>query len=168
MFIWIGIRKTRKTDDSLGSGTKLLLPSLTLGFSTQEERDTIFTMLTVRPSSALNSLIQPTRARTPQSTNCTGLAQVRKINSLRCSSNLNSLFLFKIIKNPHPSLSGMTSFTSPFPIWGFYCDISDCHIHPVRSWTPVLMSAPTHALRRKVLSLSKPKDKIYIKRKMII
>ena len=38
------------------------------------------------------------------------------------------------------SASGMTSFTSPvlFPIWGFYCDISDCHIRPARAWTPAL------------------------------
>ena len=25
-----------------------------------------------------------------------------------------------------------------FPIWGFYCDISNCHIRPPRAWTPVL------------------------------
>ena len=57
----------------------------------------------------------------------TGLAQVWKINLLCLSSNLNSLLLCKITKNPRPSLPGMTSFTSPvkFPIWGFYCD---CHI----------------------------------------
>ena len=118
-------------------------------------------MLTVRPSSALNSLTQPTR--TLQSTNLTGLAQVRKINLLRLSPNLNSLLLFKITKNPSPSLPGMMSFTPPviFPIWGFYCDICDCHILPARAWTPALMSAPTHALSRKVLGLSKPKDKIY-------
>ena len=41
MFIRIGIRKTRNTDESLGSGTKLLLPSLSLGFQ-HEERETQF------------------------------------------------------------------------------------------------------------------------------
>ena len=99
----------------------------------------------------------------PRSTNCTGLAQVRKINSLRLSPNLNSPLLFKIAKNPSPSLTGMISFKSPglFPIWGFYCDICDCHILPASAWTPALISAPTHALSRKVLSLTKPKDKIY-------
>ena len=40
IFTRIGIRKTRNTDDSLGSGTKLLLPSWILGFSTQGERHT--------------------------------------------------------------------------------------------------------------------------------
>ena len=119
-------------------------------------------MLTVLPSSALKSLTQQTRVRAPRSLQ-TGLAQVQKINSLRRSSNLKSLFLFKITKNPSPSLPGMTSFTSPvlFPIWGFHGDICDCHILPARAWTPALMSAPIHALSRKVLSLTKTKDKIY-------
>ena len=39
-------RNTRNTDDSLVSGTKLLLPSWLLGIR-HEERDTVFTMLTV-------------------------------------------------------------------------------------------------------------------------
>ena len=57
----------------------------------------------------------------------------------------------------------MTSFTSPvtFPTWSFYWDIYYCHILRARAWTPALMSAPTHALSRKVLSLTKTKDKIY-------
>ena len=72
-------------------------------------------------------------------------------------------FFFKITKNPSPSLLGMTSFTSPvtFLIWGFYYDILDYHILPEHAGTPALMSSPTHALSRKVLSLTKPKDKIY-------
>ena len=42
--IRIGIPKnTRNTDDSLGSGTKLLLPSWLLGFR-HEKKETIFTM----------------------------------------------------------------------------------------------------------------------------
>ena len=164
MFVRIGIRKTRNTDDSLGSGTKLLLPSLSLGFSTRGERETHnFSMLTVRPLSALHSLTQLTCMRILQSTNCAGLAKVRKINLLRLSSNLKALLFFKITKNPSPSLPGMTSFTSPvvFSICDFYCDIWDCHILPARAWTPALMSAAAHALIRKVLSLIKPKDKIY-------
>ena len=95
----------------------------------------------------------------------TGLASPtsEKIYMLRLSPNLNSLLLFKIVKNPSPSLPGMTSFTSPvlFPIWVFDCEICDCHILPARAWTPALMSAPTHELSLKVLSLTKPKDKIY-------
>ena len=127
-------RNKRNTDDSLGSGTKHLLPFKFKFFDTWRERHN-FSMLTVRPSSALNSLTQPMRVRTSQSTNWTGLAQVRKINSLRLSPNLNSLLLFKITKNPSPSLPGMMSFTSPalFTILVFYCDICDCHILPAHA-----------------------------------
>ena len=85
------------------------------------------------------------------------------------SKSLLPAFFFKITKNRSPSLPGMTLFTSPvlFPIWGFYCDICDCHILPARAWTPTLMSASTYALSQKVLSLTTPKLR-YIKRKMII
>ena len=98
MFIRIGIKKNKKrnTDDSLGLGTKLLLPSLSFGFR-HKEREAQFSMLTVRPSS-----VDPINARvhTPQSTNWTGLAQVRKINSLRPASNLNSLLSSRSLRIP--------------------------------------------------------------------
>ena len=119
-------------------------------------------MLTVRPSSAWTHWPNQ-RTCASSCPHYTGLTQVRKINLLRLSSNLNWLLFFKITKNPSPSLPGMTSFTSPvsFPVRFFYCDICDCHILPACVLTPALMSAPTHALSRKVLSLTKPKDKIY-------
>ena len=73
------------------SGRKLLLPSWLLGFSTQGERDSIFTMLNVptfyivlqstltelsAQSQNLNSLTQQTRVH-PVDHNSTGLAQIR-------------------------------------------------------------------------------------------
>ena len=107
--------------------------TLSLGFQ-HEDRETQFFyadcsfIVSSQLTDTINSF-----ARTPQSTNGTSLAQVRKINSLRLSPNLNSLLLFKIPWNPSPSLPRMTSFKSPvpFPIRGFYCDICDCHILPV-------------------------------------
>ena len=42
MFIRIGILKTRDTDDSLGTGMKLLLPSLSLGFRHEEREKQFF------------------------------------------------------------------------------------------------------------------------------
>ena len=140
MFIRIGIRKTRNTDDFLGSGTKLLLPSLSLGFSTRRERETQFFYADC--SSIVSfQLTDSTNARALSIVHkFTGLTQVRKIYSHHLSPNLNSLLLFKITKNPSPSLPGMTSFTSPvtFPHWSFYCDICDCHILPARAWTAAL------------------------------
>ena len=127
-------KNTQNTDDSLGPGTKLLLPSLSLGFR-HEERETQFFYADC--SFIISSqLTDPnnTCARTPQSTNWTGLTQVWKINSLRLSSNLNSLLLFKITKNPSPSLPGMTSFTSPsfisylgFLLWHLWLSYPPSH-----------------------------------------
>ena len=58
----------------------------------------------------------------------------------------------------------MTSFTSPGhnPIWDFYFDISEWHMLPASAWTPALMFHLTNpCTKRKVLSLTKPKSKIY-------
>ena len=54
-------------------------------------------------------------------------------NRLDSSKPKSQLTVF--FSNPRilsSSLPGMTSFTSlvPFHIWGFYCDICDCHIRP--------------------------------------
>ena len=51
---------------------------------------------------------------------------------------------------------------SHFTIWDFYFDISEWHILPARAWTPALMLHLTNlCTKRKVLSLTKPKSKIY-------
>ena len=48
------------------------------------------------------------------------------------------------------------------PIWDFYFDISEWHILSARTWTPALMLHLTNpCAKRKVLSLTKPKGKIY-------
>ena len=70
-------------------------------------------------------LTQPTRgARSAQSS----------LASPRSESQL--LFFFKFPKSS--ALPRITSFTSPakFPLWGFYYDISDCHIRLACTWTP--------------------------------
>ena len=49
-----------------------------------------------------------------------------------------------------------------FSIWDFYFDISEWHILPARVWTPALMLHLTNpCAKQKVLSLTKPKGKIY-------
>ena len=99
------------------SGPKLLLPSLSLGFSTQGERErererhththTIFTMLTI-PSG-------PTTHGASRRPHWTGLAQVQKINSLRLGLNLDCYFS-KITQNPQPIASGHDVIHIPCPI----------------------------------------------------
>ena len=50
----------------------------------------------------------------------------------------------------------------PIPIWDFYSDISEGHILSTRAWTLALMLHLTNpCAKRKVLSLTKPKGKIY-------
>ena len=57
-------------------------------------------------------------------------------------------------RHPHPLI--------PVPIWDFYFDISEWHILSERAWTPALMLQLTNPCsKRKVLSLTKPKGKIY-------
>ena len=54
-----------------------------------------------------------------------------------------------------------TSLVS-IPIWDFYFDYSEWHIHSVRAWTPALMLHLTNpCTKRKVLILTKLKGKIY-------
>ena len=51
---------------------------------------------------------------------------------------------------------------SYFSLWDFYFDISEWHVLPGRAWTPALMLHLTNpCAKRKVLSLTKPKGKIY-------
>ena len=114
------------------SGTKLLLPSWLLGFR-HEERETQFLLCWLflhRPSvnspvelsaqnQNLNSLTQQTR----------GASRRPQLVWPRPETNFNWLFFSKITKISSPSFPGMaSSHPSPFPIWGFYYDICDCHI----------------------------------------
>ena len=162
MFIRIGIRKTGNTDDLLGSGTKLLLPSLSLGFR-HEKRETQF--FYVDCSSTVSFQLT-------DSTNACVHPAVKKLDSPRpgpknqlASSKFKSQ-LTAFIQNhleSQPITSGHDVIHIPSPI--FYLGFLLWHLwflHPLRAraWTPALMSAPTHALSRKVLSLTKPKDKI--------
>ena len=74
---------------------------MTFRFSTRGERHTIFTMLTVRPASGLNSLTQPTRVH-PAANNWTRLGP-------NCS-------FWKITQNPQPIASGNDVIHIPSPI----------------------------------------------------
>ena len=158
MFLRIGIRKTPNTDDSLGSGTKLLLLSLSLGFR-HEERETQFFYadcssivtdpINVHAHSAVHKLHWPHPGP--------------KINSLRLSPNIISLLLFRITKNPSPSFPGMTSFTSPSPI--SYLGFLLWHLwlsHPPRARVNTYVNVCTYPCTKpKGSKLTKPKDKIY-------
>ncbi len=98
MFIRIGIRKTRNTDDSLGPGTKLLLPSLSLGFRHEKRETHNFSMLS---NSQLSTHWLNQRARAPRSPQ-TSLASPRSKNQLASSSlkSQHTAFFFKSLRIP--------------------------------------------------------------------
>ena len=106
----------------IGSGTKLLFTFLSLRLSDmRRERHNFF----------LCWLFLLTLPRVAHF-----LDPKNQLPSSRLESKL-TLF-FQIPKSS--ALPGMTPFMSlvSFPIRGFYCDISDCHIHPACVWTPAL------------------------------
>ena len=126
----LGIPKyTKHWRLSFGSGTKLLLPSLSLGFR-HEERETIFLCwLFVHRQLSIHWLNQ--RARTLQF--ITGPASPRSKNELASSKSKSQLTAFiQITKNPAHRFRAWRHSNPQFhfPTGVFYCDICDCHILP--------------------------------------
>ena len=108
-------------------------------------------MLTTFTSSALN----PTNARRPSRTKSTSLGGPRKSTFFfrgRNSTNCSFLNLRPRFRNTLVTI----------PIWDFYFDVSEWHIFSARAWTPALVLHLTNqCAKRNVLSLTKPKGKIY-------
>ena len=88
-----------------------------------------------------------------------------KVNFLLRRQKLDSLTFLKNPPNPPRTLSVHDVIHIPLVTlspWDFYFDISEWHILPARAWTPALMLHLTNpCAKRKVLSLTKPKGKIY-------
>ena len=96
-----------------------------------EERETQFL-------SMLTFLSDPATCSTPPQT--TGLASASSENQLLSSSVESQLTVFFQIpkSSAHRFRAWRHSRPRSFPIWGFYCDICDCHILPACAWTPAL------------------------------
>ena len=151
---YIGIRK-----HEIYSGTKLLFTFLSLKVFLHEERGTIFLcwlllhrQLSTQPTRGARSaqicLVSPSSqsrlARSETGTQLTAFSQISE-------SSAHTIGAWR-----HPR-SLVT-----IPIWDFYFDISEWHILSARAWTPALMLHLTNpCAKRKVLSLIKPKGKIY-------
>ena len=83
-------------------------------------------------------------------------------NSTLSFGGRNSTLCF--FSNLSPRFRCVTSPVSPglISIWDFYFDISEWHILSARAWTHALMLHLTNpCAKRKLLSLTKPKGKIY-------
>ena len=112
MFIRVGIRKTRSKHWRLSwFRYETFITFFKFWFFDTRRETHNFSMLTVRPSSALNSLTQPMRTRSPQS--ITGLASPRSRNQLGSSK----------------SKSQLTAFSKSLRIPA-HCFRAWCHSHP--------------------------------------
>ena len=138
----------------IGSCTKLLFTFLSLRFfNMRRERHNFFRcwlsiwshhvrhisytqidLASARSKNPLASSKCETQLQLTQTTRGARSAQSR-LASPRSESQLTGFF-FK----PHKILSAsghdVIHVPGPFPIWGLYCDISDCKIRPARAWTP--------------------------------
>ena len=92
------------------------------------------------------------------------LASPRSESQLSRSDTGTQLTAFSQIpkSSAHPFGHDVITSLATFPIWEFYFDICEWRIYPARAWTPALMLHLTNpCAKRKVLSLTKPKVKIY-------
>ena len=115
----------------IGSGRKLFITFLSLRFfdMRREKHNFLLCWLFHLTPPRAAHFVDPNWSRLDETKN--------RLPSARLESQLTAFF--PISKSLAP-LPGMTSFPFPvlFSIWGFYCDISDCHIRPARAWTPAL------------------------------
>ena len=87
-----------------------------------------------------------------------GLDKLRKSTVFFQGRNSNNWLFFAhasdVWRHSHPLVT--------ITIWDFYFDICEWHILPACTWTPALMLHLTNpCAKQKVLSLTKPKGKIY-------
>ena len=156
--MWNGHRESKNTKlYEIGSGTKLLFTFLSLKVFRHEERETqsfyadcfshrqLSTQPTCGTHSAQSRLASTSPERQPSrsdiGTQLTAFSQI--------SAHASSAW-----RQPYHLV--------PIPIRDFYFDISEWHILSAHAWTPVLMLHLTNPCTKwKVLSLTKPKGKIY-------
>ena len=139
----------------IGSGTKLFI-TIELKVIRHEERE-------AQSFYADFSICSPPRAA-PSRKLLVWSRRAPKVNLLTPRQELNSL---PFLKSPKSSAhaSGAWCHSQPLipnPLWDFYFNITEWHILSARAWTAALMLHLTNpCAKRKVLSLTKPKGKIY-------
>ena len=98
----------------------------------------------------------------PTTTTC-GIRHKASTNSESQPSSSEAKTQLTFLKSqPTLPVRDVTHHLVPTSIWDFYFDISEWHILPAHAWTPALMLHLTNpCAKRKVLSLTKLKGKIY-------
>ena len=154
--MWNRHRESEINDShEIGSGTKLYYLWLK-GYSTWGERDTIFLcwlllhrQLSTQPTRGVRSAQIRLASRWSESQLSRSEAGTQLTAFSQISAHASGAW-----RHPHPLFQ--------IPIWDFYFDIYEWHILSAHVWTPALMLHLTNpCTKRKVLSLTKPKGKIY-------
>ena len=155
--MWNRHRESKNTKlYEIGSGTKLLFTFLSLKVFRHEERETqsFYADCFYIVSSQTNQRAAP-------------LAQSRLASPSSESQPSSSEAGTQLTAFAQISAHASGAWRHPntlvrIPIWDFYVDISEWHILSARAWTPALMLHLTNPrAKRKVLSLTKPKGKMY-------
>ena len=153
---YIGIRKHEILRNWFRYETFIHLFALKVFFSTRWERDTIFLCW---PLLHRQLSTQPTRSarsahRRLASTSSESQPSSSEVGTQLTAFSQISAHASGAWRHPNTLVS--------IPIRDFYFDIFKWHILSVRAWTPALMLHLTKpCAKRKVLSLTKPKGKIY-------
>ena len=140
----------------IGSGTKLFI-TLELKVIRHEERE-------AQPFYAEFFICPPPTTTTTCGTQpqITGLVSASPESQPSSSKARTQLTAFSQISAHASGAWCHPNTLVPIPIWDFYFDISKWHILSAHVWTPALMLHLTNPCAKwKVLSLTKPKDKIY-------
>ena len=149
-----GESKTTKLYE-IGSGTKHFITFELKGFSTWGERDIIFIcwlllyrQLSTQPTRGTRSAQSPLASMSPE--------------SQPSSSEMGTQLFFSQISAKASGAWRHPNTLVAIPIWDFYFDIFKWHILAACAWTPALMLHLNNpGAMQKVLSLTKPKGKIY-------
>ena len=143
---------SRNTDDSRQFRYETFINSLSFSFLTRGEGVTIFTILTVPtqsfsqlcswlPGPESKSQLASPRVKS-QLTDATNALRIPQPPAGLASPRFKyqQTAFFKNHQNSQPITSGhdVIHTTIPFPIWGFYYDICDCHILRALASAPAL------------------------------
>ena len=155
--VWNRHRESKNTKlYEISSCTKLLFTFLSLKVSTWAERDRIFLCWLLLH---LQLSTQPTRGARSAQSRLTSPSSESQPSSSEAGTQRTT---FSQISAHASGAWRHLNTLVQIPIWDFYFDSSKWHILSARAWTPALMFHLTNpCAKRKVLSLTKPKGKIY-------
>ena len=152
--MWNRHRESKNTKlYEIDSGTKLFITFELKVIQYEREAQSFYADFSICPPTTCSTQLQ-----------ITGLVSVSSESQPNSSEARTQLTAFSQISKSSAHTSGHDVIHLPGPIsyLGFYFDIWEWRILPARTWIPALMLHLTNPCSKwKVLSLTKPKGKIY-------